>query len=299
MILKVDPLTAKVSLGPESAGADPGPVCFNRGGEEPTIADCDAILRRLNPDYFLGGKVKLDVAKATRVFKEKCADRLGVDLHEAAEGMIDMLEQEQQRAPPRNLQPRHSPLRIYPPILWRLGAAASRRLQPRHRLPRHPHLPVRRSIFRLWVHHRGLQAPPFGVDADRHTDRGGCGFLEETGRRISETWKELAEVAVKEMLADGHARNAIATVPFLMARYTGQLEDVEVPARIVAMSSADDMRETLAHFEAVYAKINHRVSRHGAVGITITELGLTATADKVKPDARTQIAGHVQSAVGP
>ena len=83
------------------------------------------------------------------------------------------------------------------------------------------------------------------------------------------------------MLADGHARNAIATVPFLMARYTGQLEDVEVPARIVAMSSADDMRETLAHFEAVYAKINHRVSRHGAVGITITELGLTATADKV------------------
>ncbi|WP_245483102.1 hydantoinase/oxoprolinase family protein, partial [Mesorhizobium sp. M7A.F.Ca.CA.001.12.2.1] len=53
MILKVDPLTKKVSLGPESAGSDPGPICFARGGTEPTIADCDAILGRLNPHYFL------------------------------------------------------------------------------------------------------------------------------------------------------------------------------------------------------------------------------------------------------
>src|SRR5687768_11408526 len=87
MILKVDPLTKKVSLGPESAGSDPGPICFDRGGTEPTIADCDAILGRLNPDYFLGGKIKLNVEKATRVFKEKCADVLGVGLEEAAEGM--------------------------------------------------------------------------------------------------------------------------------------------------------------------------------------------------------------------
>ena len=50
-----------------------------------------------------------------------------------------------------------------------------------------------------------------------------------------------------------------------------------------AVRSADDMRAVLAEFEAVYAKINHRVSRYGAVGFSITELGLTATADKVKP----------------
>ncbi len=66
MITKVDPLTGKVSLGPESAGSDPGPVCFDFGGAEPTVCDCDAILGRLNPDYFLGGKVKLNVAKAKR-----------------------------------------------------------------------------------------------------------------------------------------------------------------------------------------------------------------------------------------
>jgi N-methylhydantoinase A len=93
-----------------------------------------------------------------------------------------------------------------------------------------------------------------------------------------------------------------------MARYTGQLEDVEVPARIVAMDSAADMRATLTHFEEVYAKINHRVSRYGAVGITITELGLTATADKVKPvlerlplgtsDPQTAHKGHREVYIG-
>jgi acetone carboxylase, beta subunit len=284
MILKVDPLTAKVSLGPESAGADPGPVCFNRGGEEPTIADCDAILRRLNPDYFLGGKVKLDVAKATRVFKEKCADRLGVDLHEAAEGMIDMLEQEANSALRRVI----SSQGIHPSEFTLLSYGGSG--------PLHLAGCSRGIGFRdILTFQFAAAFSAFGCTTADYKRRhsvstqidiptgADAGFLEETGRRISETWKELAEVAVKEMLADGHARNAIATVPFLMARYTGQLEDVEVPARIVAMSSADDMRSTLAHFEAVYAKINHRVSRYGAVGITITELGLTATADKVKP----------------
>lgn len=98
MILKVDPLTRKVSLGPESAGADPGPICFAKGGTDPTIADCDAILGRLNPHYFLGGKVVLEVEKARAAFKEKCADVLGVGLEEAAEGMIEMLEQDANNA---------------------------------------------------------------------------------------------------------------------------------------------------------------------------------------------------------
>src|SRR4029078_4145527 len=92
MILKVDPLTKKVSLGPESAGSDPGPICFDKGGTEPTIADCDAILGRLNPHYFLGGKVVLQVEKARKAFEEKCANVLGVGVEEAAEGMIEMLE---------------------------------------------------------------------------------------------------------------------------------------------------------------------------------------------------------------
>ena len=51
-------------VGPQSAGADPGPVCYRRGGTEPTVTDANVVLGRLNPDYFLGGEIGLDVEGA-------------------------------------------------------------------------------------------------------------------------------------------------------------------------------------------------------------------------------------------
>jgi N-methylhydantoinase A len=107
--------------------------------------------------------------------------------------------------------------------------------------------------------------------------------LAATAKRISAVWDELREAAVNEMMADGHARDKIRTVPFLMMRYTGQLEDVEVAAPLEHASTAEDMRSIIAAFEDVYGKINHRVSRYGSAGYSVMELGLIATADKVKP----------------
>ncbi len=51
-------------VGPQSAGADPGPVCYNQGGTEVTVTDANLVLGRLNPDYFPGGRMKLNVDKA-------------------------------------------------------------------------------------------------------------------------------------------------------------------------------------------------------------------------------------------
>jgi acetone carboxylase, beta subunit len=85
------------------------------------------------------------------------------------------------------------------------------------------------------------------------------------------------------MVSDGHPVEKLKTVPFLMMRYTGQLEDVEVLAPLSEVVSAIDMLKVIAEFEEVYAKVNHRVSRYGEAGFSITELGLIATADKVKP----------------
>lgn len=71
-------------VGPQSAGAYPGPVCYGLGGMEPTVTDANLILGYLNPEYFLGGRMKLHTSKAERVIKEKIADKLGVDVVEAA-----------------------------------------------------------------------------------------------------------------------------------------------------------------------------------------------------------------------
>jgi N-methylhydantoinase A len=82
-----------IGVGPQSAGADPGPVCYGRGGENPTVTDADIICGFLNPDYFLGGKQKLDVDAARRALEEKIARPMGMSLPEAAVGIrriVDM-----------------------------------------------------------------------------------------------------------------------------------------------------------------------------------------------------------------
>jgi N-methylhydantoinase A len=77
-------------VGPQSAGADPGPVCYGKGGTEPTITDANLVLGRLNPGYFLGGEMELDVELARQAIREKCADPLGLSLVEAANGIVEI-----------------------------------------------------------------------------------------------------------------------------------------------------------------------------------------------------------------
>jgi len=65
-IARVDPVSNRLVVGPDSASAAPGPVCYDTGGTEPTVCDADLLLGFLNPDYFWGGKMKLNKAKAEK-----------------------------------------------------------------------------------------------------------------------------------------------------------------------------------------------------------------------------------------
>jgi N-methylhydantoinase A len=82
-----------LQVGPQSAGADPGPVCYARGGREPTVTDADLVLGYLDPDYFLGGSMFLDKAAAERAIAEKVAAPLGASLLEAAFGIHDLINE--------------------------------------------------------------------------------------------------------------------------------------------------------------------------------------------------------------
>jgi N-methylhydantoinase A len=87
-IARVDTLTGRLSVGPESAGSVPGPVCYGAGGSEPTVCDADLILGFLNPDYFLGGKMKLNRGMAEQAIGEKIATPLQMEVIEAAAGIF-------------------------------------------------------------------------------------------------------------------------------------------------------------------------------------------------------------------
>jgi len=88
-IANVDP-GGVLTVGPQSAGAVPGPACYGRGGTEPTLTDANLVLGRLNPDYFLGGETKLDVELARRAVLEGAARPAGLEIIDAARAIIDI-----------------------------------------------------------------------------------------------------------------------------------------------------------------------------------------------------------------
>ncbi len=78
-------LQNQLQVGPKSAGSMPGPVCFNRGGKEPTVTDADVVLGYINPDYYFGGRMRLNKNAATQAIREKIAKPLGIEVEQASE----------------------------------------------------------------------------------------------------------------------------------------------------------------------------------------------------------------------
>ncbi|WP_435348585.1 hydantoinase/oxoprolinase family protein [Haloarchaeobius sp. HRN-SO-5] len=90
--------TGRINVGPESAGAQPGPICYGRGGTRPTITDADLALGYLNPDYFLGGRMEIDVDDALQGIERDIGDPLDMDVHTAAWGIKEIVDNAMTRA---------------------------------------------------------------------------------------------------------------------------------------------------------------------------------------------------------
>jgi N-methylhydantoinase A len=82
-----------LQVGPESAGADPGPVCYGRGGKNPGVTDADLLLGYLDAEYFLGGEMKLDLEGARKAIEQQIAEPLGVPYIQAVWGIHDLINE--------------------------------------------------------------------------------------------------------------------------------------------------------------------------------------------------------------
>ncbi|HKA34303.1 MAG TPA: hydantoinase/oxoprolinase family protein, partial [Candidatus Binatia bacterium] len=90
-IARVEPDTGRLLVGPKSAGASPGPVCYDSGGGEVTVTDADLVLGVIDPNYFLGGKKVLNKEKAIKAVEEKIAGPLKLKTHDAAAGVVEIV----------------------------------------------------------------------------------------------------------------------------------------------------------------------------------------------------------------
>ena len=88
-IARVD--TGALKVGPQSAGSEPGPVCYGRGGIEPTVTDANVVLGYLNPDKFCGGTMRLDAEGAAAAIRDRVAKPLGITVVEAADGIFRLV----------------------------------------------------------------------------------------------------------------------------------------------------------------------------------------------------------------
>ncbi|MFL2526763.1 MAG: hydantoinase/oxoprolinase family protein, partial [Candidatus Azotimanducaceae bacterium] len=89
---RVDPMK-RIQVGPQSAGSDPGPVCYGRGGEVSTVSDADAVMGKLYPKFFAGGDLTLDVDAAKFAIEEQIGASLGLDVFAAANSVAEVVDE--------------------------------------------------------------------------------------------------------------------------------------------------------------------------------------------------------------
>jgi acetone carboxylase, beta subunit len=280
-IVKVDPLTHRIELGPESAGSEPGPVCFDRGGERVTVADCDLLLGYLNPLNFLGGKVILNPEKAEQAVREQVTDVLSVDLHEGCEGVVKLLEAEARMAIQEVITSRGYNPSSY--VCMGYGGAGPLHLAGYSRgldfkaVMTFP-FAAAFSAFGCTTAdflHRYSESVRIELPAEPSADD-----LAEADAQIDAMWKRLQSQAREEFGAEGADVDELDFSHLAMMRYAVQLDDLEVTCPGAATSPAAELIE---RFEDLYERINRRVAKYRKGGFLISEVGLFARIRTPKP----------------
>ncbi|MGH2460415.1 MAG: hydantoinase/oxoprolinase family protein, partial [Chloroflexota bacterium] len=241
-----------IKVGPESAGASPGPACYGLGGERPTVTDADLVLGYLDPAFFLGGRLKLDVTAAERALREHLARPLGMTTTAAAWAVHQIVDESMASAARVHAVERGKDVRRFP--LFAFGGAG-----PVHAFHVARILRLRRVIapFAAGVGSSlGFLAAPIAFDFVR----GAAGLLD----RLS--WAEIDRLFA-EMEAEGRAlltdarvtADAVTVSRSCDARLAGQAHQisVSVPLGTLTAASADEVRRA---FDKTYLGLFKRAA---------------------------------------
>jgi N-methylhydantoinase A len=236
-----------LKVGPQSAGADPGPICYMGGGTEPTITDANVVLGRLDPDNFLGGAMKLDADGAARGISEKIAKPLKIDTVAAAQAIIEIAISKMSLAV-REV----SVQKGYDPRDFALTASGG--AGPLHVLPiaRELHIPT--VIIPLFPSH--FSALGMLVADERH-DFIRTAYSDLASVDFAALVKMYGEMREQARAALRHTRNAQEHIQ-LDIRYVGQEFTLSVPVTL-AQLKAGNRQAIRKAFDALY---EHRYAHH-------------------------------------
>jgi len=261
-----------LKVGPESAGADPGPACYAQGGQVPTVTDADLLLGYLDPGFFLGGRMRLDVDAARRAVEEKIAGPMGLSLTDAAWGIHRVVNENMAGAARVHGIERGKDLRAYP--LFAFGGAGPVHAWQVGRILKVPRVLVPFGAGAISAY--GLLAAPLAFD-----------FVRTAPQRLDAAdWTQVNGL-FGEMEAEGRRILRGAEVPDRFVRirrtaemhYTGQGHEVEVEVPQGPLG-AGRLAAITANFETAYRALYSRIP----MGVPIEALNWRVVVSGPVPD---------------
>jgi N-methylhydantoinase A len=230
-IARIDAVGA-LQVGPDSAGADPGPVCYNRGGEEITITDANLVTGVLDPDHFLGGRMKLNKARAEELLEREIAKPLGLSLLEAADGILKIINVKMEEAIKSVSSQRGYDIRDFTLVAFGGGGpmhAGRMALDlgiPSVLVPLTPGVHSALGLLLSDVKHDYVRSKLVGLD-------------ELDLNEINDLFEQLSERATADLRSEGFHENEIRIQSFLDLRYAGQGYELTVPSPMPPLKPAD------------------------------------------------------------
>jgi N-methylhydantoinase A len=235
-------------VGPESAGADPGPVCYRRGGDRPTVTDASLVLGHIDPGYFLGGTMELDPAAAQAVIERDIGARLKLDVHEAAAAILRLATEHMVRAIEeitlnQGIDPRLAVL------VGGGGAAGLNSVSIARRL----------GCPRVIIPELGAVLSAAGaLMSDLTADSSATLRTTSVDFDYDEVNRVLAQLGMRcRAFLEGPGAGSIdSSVEYSAeARYPHQIWELEVPLAVDRFSNADDVERLRQDFHAVHEEV--------------------------------------------
>lgn len=264
----IDPVTRSLRVGPRSAGAQPGPVCYDMGGDEPTVTDADLLLGYLNPKYFLGGSMILNKEKTIAAIEKKLCPYLSMNPQEAAESvyritnaqMADLIHKV-------TVEKGHDPREF---ALFSYGGAS-----PVHCCSYARELGIQKIVIPATasVH------CAFGVvisDVVREYALSDRLTVPADPKKVSRTFRKLQNQAYSDLRNEGFKTGQIALNRFLEIRYRRQVHQIPTPLPLVTNLTSKDMELVYAKFEDLYENAYGKGTAFREAGMEIVNFRLRA-----------------------
>jgi acetone carboxylase, beta subunit len=282
--VRIDPSSGRPELGPDSAGAKIGVSWAEGGLQTPSVTDLNLVLGRVNPDYFLGGEMKLDPERARSAIEEQVARPLGLTVEQAAAGVIELFDETlKYEAVAQVLGKGYSPV-DYSLLCYGGGG-------PLHVAGYTAGVPYGDVMVPAWAagfSAFGCACGDFAYRSDLTIDlpiepaadddaKAGIAIYVDGG------WQMLRERVAEEFRKSGIAEEEVTFRNFVRMQYMGQLNDLEILSPHQELEEASQVDDLIAAFEDAYGKLYARSARSPELGYLITNAIVTGSVPVEKP----------------